>query len=218
MANAFLLMANTRDDIGKGASRRLRRQNLVPAVVYGGSDSPQSITIKHSDILKCLNDNSFYSQIIDVNIDGDITETILRDMQRHPYKPTILHLDFQRVVRGQELSVQVPLNFTNTDSAKGVKAGGILSQHIINVEVICRPSKIPEFITVDVLELDINESLRLKDIAIPEDVRLTALEQSDGKDDDSNIQIVSIHPPKAEVVQESSTDVEQSEDTATNTE
>ncbi len=200
MANSFSLTATSRDDVGKGASRRLRREGKVPAVIYGGDENPQAVTISHSAILKCLNDESFYSQIIDIEVDGKVEETILRDLQRHPYKPTIIHADFQRVVRGQEMTVNIPVHYTNVEASKGVKAGGILSQSIIDVEVICRPSLIPEALEVDVINLDVNESLHLTDITMPEGVRLVALEG--GVTEESNAVIVSIHPPKAEKVAE----------------
>ncbi len=202
--NAFLLKAEVREDIGKGASRRLRREHKIPAVIYGGGEDPQSVTISHFDILKCLNDEAFYSQIIDIEVAGEVQETILRDLQRHPYKPTVIHADFQRIVRGQELTLNVPVHYINADEAKGVKAGGILSQNIIDVEVTCRPSLIPEALQVDVAELDVNESLYLTDIKLPEGVRLTALESDD---EEADTVIVSIHPPKAETVaEEASTD------------
>ncbi len=204
MANSFSLKAESRDDIGKGASRRLRRQDKIPAVIYGGDAEPQAVTLSHSAILKCLNDESFYSQIIDIEVAGEVQETILRDLQRHPYKPTILHADFQRIVRGQELTVSIPLHYQNVEDSVGVKAGGILSQNVIDVEVICRPSLIPEALVVDVAELGVNESLHLSDIPLPEGVRLTEL---DAEDEDSNAVIVSIHPPKAEkVAEEASTE------------
>lgn len=205
MANPFSLKAESREVIGKGASRRLRRDDKIPAVIYGGEAKPEPITVSHSAILKCLNDESFYSQIIDIDIAGEIQETILRDLQRHPFKPTILHADFQRVVRGQELTVSVPVHYVNTESSVGVKAGGILSQNIIDVEVICRPSLIPEALEVDVIKLDVNESLHLTDINMPEGVRLVALESGDIEE--NNAVIVSIHPPKAEkTAEEASTD------------
>ncbi len=211
MANLFKLIAESRDDIGKGASRRLRRENKIPAVIYGGETEPQSVTVAHNEILKCLNDEAFFSQIIDIEINGEVQETILRDLQRHPYKPTILHADFQRVVRGQELTVTVPLHYQHVEESKGVKAGGILSQNVIDVEVICRPSLIPEALTVDVIDLDMNESLNLTDIVMPEGVRLVALEG--GVDEESNAVIVSIHPPKAEKVAEEASS-EDAEDAA----
>ncbi len=211
MANLFSLKAESRQDIGKGASRRLRREHKIPAVIYGGEGEPQSITLSHFDILKCLNDDSFFSQLIDIEVDGEVTEAILRDLQRHPFKPTILHADFQRIVRGQELTVNIPISYTNVEESKGVKAGGILSQHIIDIEVSCRPSNIPEVLEVDVLDLDINDSLRLSDIVLPEGVRLTAFDNTEGDEEDINISIVSIHAPKAEKVAESSTEDDEAE-------
>ncbi len=204
MANAFLLKAESRNDIGKGASRRLRREEKIPAVIYGGEEEPKSITICHSAILKCLNDSSFFSQLVDIDVDGEVEEVIVRDLQRHPYKPTVLHADFQRVVRGQELTINVPVVYVNVEESKGVKAGGILSQNVIDVEVICRPSLIPESLEVDVAELDINDVLRLTDIKLPEGVRLVALEGEDTEENDEVI--VSIQPPQAEVVEEASTE------------
>ncbi len=210
MANLFTLKAEKRQDIGKGASRRLRREQKIPAVIYGGEGEPQSVTISHFDILKCLNDEAFFSQIIDIEVDGEVTETILRDLQRHPYKPTVLHADFQRIVRGQELTVNIPINYVGVEESKGIKAGGILSQHIIDIEVACRPSLIPEVLDVDISGLDMNESLRLSDIVLPEGVRLTALDNTEGDEEDINISIVSIHAPKAEkATEESSTDSEE---------
>ncbi len=203
----FFLKAELRDDIGKGASRRLRREDKIPAVIYGGEAQPQSVTLSHFDILKCLNDESFYSQIVDIDINGEVQEAILRDLQRHPYKPTVLHADFQRIVRGQELTVNVPIHYINAEDAKGVKAGGILSQNIIDVEIICRPRDLPEALPVDVSELEMNESLRLSDIPMPEGVRIVALENIDSEDDEQNTVVVSIHPPKAEkAAEEASTD------------
>lgn len=199
MSNAFLLKAEARQDIGKGASRRLRHEGKIPAVIYGGEEAPVSVTLLHSDILKCLNNDAFYSQLIDIEIAGEKQEVILRDLQRHPYKPTILHADFQRVVRGQELTLNVPISYINIEDSKGVKAGGILSQNLIDVEIACRPSLIPEALEVDVIDLDINESLFLSDLKLPEGVRLTTLDE---EDEETNTVIVSIHPPKAEVVEE----------------
>ncbi len=216
MSNAFLLKAEVRADVGKGASRRLRREDKIPAVIYGAEEAPQAVKISHSEILKCLNDEAFYSQIIDIEVaGGEKQETILRDLQRHPYKPTILHADFQRIVRGQELTLNVPVRYLNIEEAKGVKAGGILSQNVIDVEITCRPSLIPEAIEVDVTDLDMNESLYLSDMKLPEGVRLTSL---DTEDEETDLVIVSIHPPKAEVVEEEvSTEDELEEEAETET-
>ncbi|MPV85548.1 50S ribosomal protein L25/general stress protein Ctc [Ostreibacterium oceani] len=206
MANSFLLKAEPRSDIGKGASRRLRREEKIPAVIYGGDGEAQSITISHFEILKHLNSDSFYSQIIDIDVNGDVTETVLRDLQRHPYKPTVLHADFQRVVRGQEITVNVPLHFLNTESAAGVKAGGIMSQHVINVEIRCRPRLLPEAIEVDVANLGMNEALHLSDLTLPEGVALTAFAEGDAEQADTAV--VSIHPPKTSSNEEDTAEVE----------
>ncbi len=213
--NTFSLQAETRNDIGKGASRRLRHENKVPAVVYGGEGEPVSITIGQFEILKCLNNDSFYSQIIDININGEVTETILRDLQRHPYKPTILHADFQRIVRGQKLTVNVPLHFINMENSVGVKASGIANQHIIDIEVSCRPGDLPESIIVDVEEIGIGDTIHLSQIIMPEGVTIVALDNDESEGGDANQIVYSVHAPKAEKVEE---EVVESEDEAEATE
>lgn len=204
MANQFFLQAQKRNDIGKGASRRLRRADKIPAVIYGGEHEALPITISHHAILKCLNDEGFYSQIIDIEVDGEKQETILRDLQRHPYKPTILHADFQRVVRGQELHVNVPIHLVGEEKSVGLKAGGILSLLVNQIEVVCRPSLIPESLTLDISNLGMNESLRLSDIPLPNGVRLAEFEGLNAIDADHNAVVVSIHPPAAESSEEAS--------------
>ncbi len=196
--NTFFLKAEKRTDIGKGASRRLRREDKVPAVIYGGEGEAKSITISHFAILKLLNDDSVYSQLIDVEVDGEVTETILRDLQRHPYKPSILHVDFQRVVRGQVITVNVPIHYLNMDTCAGAKAGGIVNQHIIDIEVSARPSALPESLEVDVADMQIGDNMHLSEIKVPEGVTIIALENSD----DADIPIISIHAPKAKVEEE----------------
>lgn len=199
MSNEYFLKAEKRQDVGKGASRRLRRENKVPAVIYGGEAGAQSVTLKHNEIVKLLQDDAVFSQIIDIEVDGEVTETVFRDLQRHPYKPTVLHADFQRVVRGMEITVNVPIHFLNTETAVGVKAGGIVTQHMINVEISCRPRLLPKAIEVDIAELDMHEVIRLADLNVPEGVTLV---DYDAEDEDTNVAVVSIHPPKQEVVEE----------------
>ncbi len=186
------LSAEIRKDMGKGASRRLRREaDLVPAIVYGGKEEAQAITLKHSEVLKALESESFYSQIIDLEVAGDAEEVLLKDIQRHPFKPKVLHMDFQRVVRGQELHVTVPLHFLNGESSPGHKAGGIISHTLTEVEVICRPRAIPEFIEVDLIDLDLNDTVHLKDLELPEDVRLAIFEHGD--EEDNNLTVANVH-------------------------
>ena len=195
----YFLKAEKRQDIGKGASRRLRRDNKVPAVIYGGEAGAESVTLQHNEILKLLQDDAFFSQIVDIEVDGEVTETVVRDLQRHPYKPTIMHADFQRIVRGMEITVNVPIHYLNTETAVGVKAGGIVTQHMINVEISCRPRLLPKAIEVDIAKMDMHDVIRLGDLVIPEGVTLTAY---DAEDEDTNIAVVSIHPPKQAVESE----------------
>src|SRR5210317_1801587 len=129
--NIFELEAESRSDMGKGASRRLRRDGKVPAIMYGAEVDPQSITLVHSEIIKRLAHEGFYSHILTVNVDGKSTKAVLRDMERHPAKPIIMHMDFQRVDENKAIHVNVPLHFVGADVAPGVKAGGMVSHELI---------------------------------------------------------------------------------------
>lgn len=188
----FILKAEKRDVLGKGASRRLRRENKMPAIIYGGDKEPVSITISHFEILKNLNSDAFYSQIIDIDLDGEKIETVLRDLQRHPYKPAVLHADFLRVVRGQEITVHVPIHLMNADKSKAIKAGGVLSHNIIDIEISCRPSLLPKSIDVDVSALEIGDVIKLSEIKLPEGVSIPAL-----VNEENDVPVVVIHAPKA---------------------
>lgn len=151
---------------GKGASRRLRRANLVPAIVYGGNDKPVSICVKNNELVRALEDEAFFASLINLSLDGSTEEVVIKALQRHPSKGIPLHVDFQRVVRGQTMNFTVPLHFVGT--SVGVKAGGMLSTNITEIEVNCLPRQLPEFIEVDVTELNVGDLLRLSDIKLPE--------------------------------------------------
>ncbi len=170
---AYTLSATVRQDSGKGASRRLRRQGLVPAIVYGGDSAPLAIAVKQDDLVKFGRFNSFYSQIICLQVEGQSdVEVIVRDVQRHLYKPLYQHMDFQRVVRGQELQATVSLHFINEDTSVGGKAGGLIEHHLNSVEIVCRPRHLPESIEVDMAEVAIGDVIHLRDLKLPEGVRL----------------------------------------------
>src|SRR5690625_2397149 len=151
MSNELTLNASLRQDTGKGASRRLRRlAQLVPGIVYGGDKEPQNISVVQKDLVKALEQEAFYSQIIDLDIDGSKQKGILRDLQRHPSKVALLHIDFQRVSADQKLQTRVPLHFLNEDVCIGVKMqGGFISQLLTELEIICLPGDLPEAIEVD---------------------------------------------------------------------
>ncbi|ANJ66499.1 50S ribosomal protein L25/general stress protein Ctc [Halothiobacillus diazotrophicus] len=188
----FALDAVRRDDQGKGASRRLRRAGSIPAIVYGGEEAPVAVTISHNEILKHLEHEAFYSHVLDLSIDGAVTKVILRDLHRHPYKPTILHADFQRVSATQSLRVSVPLHFVNKDTSVGAKSGGVVNVILTEVEVDCTAANLPEFIEVDMKNLDVNESIHLSQIVLPAGVKIHALAL--GADHD--VPVVAIHPSK----------------------
>ena len=185
----FIIEAQVRNDLGKGASRRLRREEKVPAVIYGGEQDPVSLTLSHSAMLKGLESEAFYSSVLTVKIDGKAEKAILRDLQRHAFKPKLLHVDFQRVSEKEKLHMQVPLHFIGEETAPGVKAGGMV-QHIMNdVEVSCLAKDLPEFIEVDVSGLELEGVIHISDLKLPAGVESVAL--SHGEDHD--LPVVAIH-------------------------
>lgn len=173
----FTFNAELRSDMGKGASRRLRREaDMIPAIVYGGKEEPKSISLNHNQIINMLDEEAVYSSIINLDIDGTVEEVVIKDIQRHPFKPKVLHMDLKRIVRGEIMNATVPLHFLNEKSAPGVKAGGVMSHQITSVEVACRPRNLPEYIEVDLGGLDLGETIHLSDLVLPEGVELTALQ------------------------------------------
>ncbi|MBN2873159.1 MAG: 50S ribosomal protein L25/general stress protein Ctc [Halothiobacillaceae bacterium] len=187
--------ASVRDDLGKGASRRLRREGNIPAIVYGGKKPPVSLTINHNEMLKHLDHEAFFSHILELSVGGETDEVILRDLHRHPYKTTVvLHADFQRITRGQKMRMNVPLHFEHREESKGAKAGGVVSVIHNEVEIECLPRQLPEYLTVDLAGLDINESIHLSEITLPEGISIPELALGEEHD----VAIVAIHPPKVE--------------------
>jgi large subunit ribosomal protein L25 len=187
----FEVEATVRHDQGKGASRRLRREEKVPGVVYGGGKAPVSLTIEHNKILKSLSAEAFYSHILSLKTGSDSERVILKDVQRHPFKPRILHVDFQRVRSDEKLHMHVPLHFTGADEAPGVKEGGGVVSHIMSdVEISCFPDDLPEYIEVNVAGMQLNDILHLSDIKLPKGVEIVALTHDDNKP------VVSVHIPR----------------------
>lgn len=191
--SSIALEAQSRSDFGKGASRRLRREALVPGIVYGGDTDPVAVSLEQRVVAKHLEDDAFYSAIIDLSIDGKKESVLLRDLQHHPYKSIIMHMDFQRVKADQEVHVHVPLHFIGEEACAGVKAGGALSKVDVEMEVACLPAALPEYIEVDVTNLGLGESIHLSQIALPEGVRSIAL--SHGEDHDRAV--VAVHATRA---------------------
>ena len=190
----FKLSATAREDVGKGASRRLRRlEGRVPAIVYGADKAPAMISVEHRELMRHLESESFYSHIITLDVAGATESVILKDLHRHPAKPRILHADFLRVSQSKKLTVNVPLHFINEDSCKGVKIGGGKIMHnMTQLEVSCLPKDLPEFIEVDMQDVDLGDTLHISDIKLPEGVESVAL--SYGADHD--LPVTSIIKPK----------------------
>ena len=186
MSDNIQLNAEPRADSGKGASRRLRRMNLVPAIVYGGDSDPQSISLNHDEFSHQLESEAIYTQLIDLNIGKESDEVILRDLQRHPYKNRIMHADFFRIDKKKPINVVVPIHAINTETCAGVKVdGGQLTQLTTEIEVICLPKFIPEYLEVDVAELHLGETLHLSEIKLSEGVEIVAL--THGEENDASV-------------------------------
>jgi len=181
----FAVDAQLRNDEGKGASRRLRRAGLVPAVLYGGDKDPQSVSLQHNIMLQHIEHEAFYSHILDINVEGKVEKAVLKDIQWHPYKPAIMHMDFQRVDEKSIIKVAVPVHFVGEDKAPGVKAGGVATHQMTNVEVTCPAGKLPEYLEVDVSALNVGESVHLSEIKLPEGVEIVEL--THGADHDAPV-------------------------------
>jgi large subunit ribosomal protein L25 len=189
----FVLNAQSRTDAGKGASRRLRKSNGVPAIIYGGDKAPANISLVHDDMVHATDNEAFFTSILTLNVDGTSESVIIKDMQRHPSKPRIMHADFQRVSADHALHVKVPLHFINEATAVGVKVGGGEVHHLISdLEISCLPKDLPEYIEVDIAGLDIGQYLHISDLKLPEGVTSIAL--SHGAD--SDLAVVSITAKK----------------------
>jgi large subunit ribosomal protein L25 len=195
MIVAFELDAEPRSALGTSASRRLRRQGRLPAVLYGAGQAPQELSLDHQQVLRQLENEAFYSHVLTVHIGSRTEQAILRALQRHPFKPTLLHMDLLRVAADQKLRAHVPLHFINEDSARGVKVqGGAVSRLRIEVEVSCLPKDLPEFIEVDLADLEMGESIHLSELQLPAGVEIVELLH--GAENDAVV--VGIHGRRAE--------------------
>ena len=186
MSNAFDVDAQTREDAGKGASRRLRRTGMVPGVLYGGDKDPQLIAVNHNELTQHLENEAFYSHVLDLNLAGNSEKVVLKDLQRHPAKPFLTHVDFQRISEAVKIRMHVPLHFINEDVCPGIKKGGIVTRNINEAEVICLPKDLPEFITIDMSHVDMGQSVHLGEMILPAGVELSHTL-------DLNAPVVSIH-------------------------
>ena len=175
MVNAFEFVADVREGSGKGFVRGLRRQGRIPAVIYGGGLDVQMLVLNHNQVLKNLEHEAVYSHVLDVKIGGVTQKAILKAIQRHPFKPQIMHMDFQRVAETAKVRVHVPLHFINESISIGVKQGGVVAHSLIDVEVSCLPADLPEFIEVDLASVDVGQIVHLSDLKLPAGVELVSL-------------------------------------------
>ncbi len=195
MSDELDLVAEIREDQGKGASRRLRREGKVPAILYGGGRAPRALTLEHNKLLHQMEKESFYSSILTIKAGENTQPAIVKDVQRHPAKARIMHIDLQRVIADEKIRMNVPIHYANEETAAGVKVGGgVVSKLMTEVEVTCFPADLPEYFEVDIAELDLDEMLHLSDIKTSKSVELVLLSHGDEHDHDQPI--VSIHIPK----------------------
>ena len=186
----FQIEAETRQDVGKGASRRLRRTEKTPAVVYGAGKATTALTLDHNKILRTLDHEAVYSQILTLKVGADSERVILKDVQRHAFKPRIMHVDFQRIKADVKIHMHVPLHFVGGDVAPGVKEGGVISHLMSDVEVSCLPDHLPEYIEVDISNLVLDQMIHLSELKLSTGVEIVAL--THGNDQ----AIVSVHIPR----------------------
>ncbi len=203
MAVELKLDATVREDQGKGASRRLRRAKQIPGILYGAGKAPVSLSFNEEQVLRLLREEGFFSQILDVKIKGKrVEKAILKDMQRHPYKPLVTHMDLLRIKAGEKMRQTVPLHFLNQETAKGVKLGGGVVHHdLIEIEVECLPNDLPNAIDVDIADLELGSAVHLSDLTAPEGVVFTGLDP----ENDHDPVLVSINAPRV-VFEESDDD------------
>ena len=174
MSEEFNLIAEMRDDQGKGASRRLRRQGKVPAVIYGAGRDPRNLMFDHNKVLRQLDDPSFYSSILNIKVGEKSRAAIVKDIQRHPSKKQIIHIDLQRIVEDEQIKMQIPIHYLGEEDAVGVKiGGGTVTKIMTELEISCLPKDLPEFLEVDISELELDQMLNVSDISLPEGVEIS---------------------------------------------
>lgn len=208
MSYTLNAVARSAEEQGKGASRRLRKENLIPAIIYGGESEAVSICVKTNELVKAISEDAFFSSIIGIELDGTKQEVIIKALQRHPSKGFPLHADFQRIVRGQEMNFSVPVRVINEEESAGKKTGGVLTQLVNDIQVTCLPRNLPEFIEIDVAKLEVGDNIRLGDVTLPQGLSLVL-------QDDSELEnaIVSMQAPTVEEVKESTEEADAEEAT-----
>lgn len=186
----FELSAELRNDLGKSASRRLRREEKVLGVVYGGDEAPASIVLAGNKVRKALENDAVYSHILNLTINGKKQQVVLKDLQRHPYKPVVLHMDFLRVKATDMITMRIPLHYQGEDACIGVENGGIINHHMMDVEIRCQAGKLPEHFDVDVSKLDVDAAIHLSALKLPAGAEIVLL--AHGHDEP----MVSVHLPR----------------------
>jgi large subunit ribosomal protein L25 len=214
MSTDFILHAKGREDTGKGASRRLRRlAGEIPAIVYGGKKAAAQISLSQKDVTKALENEAFYSHVISLDVDGKSEDVIIKDLQRHPAKAFVMHMDFFRVSKTTKLQTRAPLHFINEEACVGVKLGGGLIAHsMTELEISCLPKDLPEYIEVDMADVEIGQTLHLSDIKLPKGVESVALSHGD----DHDLPVAAVNKPKA--VEEISDEAPEAPETAEDSE
>jgi len=193
MTDLFTLEAEVRTDLGKGASRRLRHANKVPAILYGEGKDPISLTLEHKNVYRAQQEEAFYSHVLTLKIDGKPVECLIKDMQRHPFKQVVMHLDFLRIDATHPVHVNAPVHFINEDAAE--KKGGTIAHHVNEIAISCLPANIPEFISVDVAGLEVGQTLHLSDITFPKGVTSDELAKGESHDQ----AVITLNAPKIAV-------------------
>jgi len=205
MADKFDLVAEYREDKGKGASRRLRHEGKVPAIIYGAGRPSRSLSFDHNKVLRQLENESFYSSVLNIKVGEKSQAAIVKDIQRHPARPIIMHIDLQRIVEDQVIKMNVPIHLVGTEEAVGVRQGGGSVSHLkTDVEVVCLPKDLPEYLELDITELDLDAMMYLSDLDIPEGVEIPELAQ----ETEFETPVASIHIIKEEVIEEEEVEVE----------
>jgi large subunit ribosomal protein L25 len=191
---AIEVNATPRATQGKGASRRLRRQERVPGILYGAGRPVQNIELDHKELVLHLKHEAFQASILTLNLEGEKQQVLLRDIQMHPWRAAVVHIDFQRVARDKKIHVKVPLHFINADISPGVKtSGGTINHVLTDIDIICLPDDLPNYIEVDLANLELGHSIHLSDLKLPAGVLSTQLRSGD------NAVVASVAVPKAEV-------------------
>jgi len=200
MSDKFDLIAELREDQGKGASRRLRLKGKVPAIIYGAGRPPRSLMFDQNKVLLKLENESFYSSILNVKVGEKSQAAILKDVQRHPAKRLIMHIDLQRIVEDQVIKMNVPIHYLGEEDAVGVRdGGGTVTKMVNDVEVTCLPKDLPEYLELDISHLGLDEMMYITDIKLPEGVEIVGLAQAE---DEQAQPIVSIHFIHEEIIEE----------------